>query len=150
MAQTHIDAVLAISDLPQNDDLDESGFASLEYIDIEGLVNLDNTGVQQNIVSQNTWDTDVTQKGKGFRTGNDPTATIAMPSTFGAGLQAMLAAAETANNYAFRITYADGLVEYNRGLVTDPELTKGDGEAFRNAIFTIGTNQRPVIVQVAE
>ena len=46
-----------------------------------------------------------------------------------------------ADNYAFKITFANGDVDYVRGTVGGPEAKGGNNELFRVSVFTIGVNQ---------
>lgn len=143
---TNQGGTFAISTTTANADLDESGFSALTYVEVPGLSTSGDTGVTQNVVSYPTWDQQVVCKGKGMADAGDPTLEfVDAPS---AGMSAMLAAAEVDNqdNYAFRYTWADGTVEYNRGLVTGPQYLKGGNEDFKRIAFTLGLQQPPVVV----
>ena len=65
-----------------------------------------------------------------------------------AGMTAMLAAADVSvtDSYAFKITWADGSIEYNRGVVTGPRRPKGANEDFKRVSFRLGLSQQPVTV----
>lgn len=141
---TNIGAVFSISDTPENDDLDLAGFQGLTYIEVPGMGTMGDTGVSQNIVSYSTWDNRVLCKGKGEADAGSPDLEfLDAPS---AGIDAMDAAAavDNQNEYAFRVVWADGFVEYNRGLVTGPTYMKGSNEDFRRRGYSLGMNQEPV------
>jgi len=48
------------------------------------------------------------------------------------------------NNYAFKLEWPDGRIEYNRGLVGAPTFPKGANEDFAEAVFMLALNQEPV------
>lgn len=149
--QTNIGATFSIavtSDAtvpdPQATDLSESEYAALTWQLVPNLGNHGDTGVDQNMVSYSTWDNRLTTQQKGEATGANPDLEfLDEPSS---GMTAMKAAAAVSdlNNYAFRIVWPDGQVEYNRGVVGAAMFPKGNNEEFRRVGFTLAINQEPV------
>lgn len=144
---THSGLVIGISTTVANEDLDLSGFESLSYEDLPSVGSLGDTGVTQNIVNYSTLDRTVICKGKGEANAGDPTIEgLDVPS---AAKDLFEAAAVTSNkdNYAIRYSWPDGSYEYNRGLITGPQLMKGGNEDFKRIMFTCGNQQAPVVVE---
>lgn len=145
---TNFGGSFAISNAPVGcDDLDLSDFASLSYVEVPNMGTHGDTGISQNLVNYSTWDRSVIRKGKGEADAQNPDVEfLDVPS---AGMDLMLAAAAVSNgeNYAFRVTWTDGSVEYNRGLVTGPLRLKGANEDFKRVQFTLGLQQEPVTVE---
>lgn len=143
---TNYGGVFSISTTAENDDLNEAAFAALTYTEVPNLGNFGDTGVSQNIVSYSTWDRNVICKGKGEADAGSPDAEFLDEQS--AGMDLMLAAASVNNQnaYAFKIEWADGAVEYNRGVVTGPTRMKGGNEDFRRVSFSLGMNQEPIMV----
>ena len=147
MANTNIGGVFSISTTPVESadlPLDESGFASLNYTPVPNMGSHGDTGVEQNIVSYPTWDNLLTVQQKGSATGAQyEVRFLDEPSP---GMTAMLSASaiDNGNQYAFKIEWPDGRIEYNAGIVTAPSFPKGENEAFAEAVFTIAANQEIV------
>jgi hypothetical protein len=57
------------------------------------------------------------------------------------------AAYDNLNNYAFKFVWSDASEEYNRGLVSGPQRTKGGNEDFKHKIFTLGLQQPAEVVE---
>jgi hypothetical protein len=146
---TNFGGTFAISTTAENDDLDLSGFEALTYTEVPTIVTADPTGITQNIVSDSTWDRPVVCKGKGEANAGDPNIEFADAPSAGMDLMVAAAAYDNTNNYAFRFTWADGSKEYNRGLVTGPQRTKGGNEDFKHVIFSLGLQQPPEIVEAS-
>jgi hypothetical protein len=136
-----------ISDTATNLDLTLSEFTGLTWVEIPNLVTSDPTGVTQNVVSDSTWDRPVVCKGKGEANAGDPN--IEFQDVPSPGMDLLLAAAayDNTDNYSFKFVWADASEEYNRGLVTGPQRTKGGNEDFKHVIFTLGLQQPPEIVE---
>lgn len=143
---TNFGGTFAISTTAANADLTQSGFEALTYTQVPNLGSHGDTGVTQNVVSYSTWDRNVVSKGKGEADAGSPT--LEFLDITSAGLDLLLAAADVDDNnsYAFKLTWADGSVEYNRGIVTGPTRPKGANEDFKRLSFTLGLNQVPVTV----
>lgn len=137
--------VFSISDSIENDDLDLAGFTALTWVDVPNMISHGDTGNTQNIVSQSTWDNPVVCKGKGETDAGSPD--VEFLDVANPGVDAMNAAAayDNQNNYAFRIVWADGAIEYNRGLVTGPTRMKGGNEDFRRLSYALGMVQEAVV-----
>lgn len=128
------------------DDLELSDFEALSYESVPNMGNHGDTGISQNLVNYSTWDRNVIRKGKGEADAQNPDVEfLDIPS---AGLDIMLLAAGVSNteNYAFKVEWADGSIEYNRGLVTGPMRMKGGNEDFKRIQFSLGLQQEAVPV----
>lgn len=151
-ANTNAGGKLYICTTPQPDDLDAEDFAALTWVQIKGVGSHGETGISTNILSYDTWDTDVIQKAKGMTDGGSPEIELArIPSD--PGQIALTAAALTNFNYAFKVERNDKpnatgtpTIRYNRGLVTGPRQPNGRNEDFDLEIFTLGLNQRQITV----
>lgn len=154
---TYAGAKLYICSTPQTDlPLDATAFAALTYVPIKKVGQVGDMGTDTNVVTYDTLDTDVTQKGKGVTNGGD--WTIELARLFDdAGQIALRAAALTGNCYAFKLElddapgagYSNTLI-YNCGLVNGPRRPGGGVEDFVLEEFTLAMNQRDVIVEPVE
>ena len=152
MAQTNLDAKFYICTTPQPDDLTQSEFEALSFVEVGNIGTMGETGVNENILSYDTYDTDVTQKAKGIANAGDPTLEVARVYN-DAGQIAMRAAALTNFQYAFKREDADApdasttnTIIYMRGVVTGPVRPNGGPEDFIIESFTLGLNQREILV----
>ena len=129
---------------PQNADLSASAFGGLTYAQVPNMGQHGDTGIQQNLVSYSMWDKQLAEQQKGQATGAQ--AEVRFLDEDSDGMTAMKAAASVSdgNNYAFKIVFSDGSIEYNRGVVSAPTYPKGSNEDFAEAVFTIAFNQEPV------
>lgn len=151
MAKTNIGATVAIATQsdgttpdPQASDLDASGFAALSYTTIPNVITVGDTGVNQNIVNVQLWDNTLSEQQKGAATGAQFDITILDETSNGRTALDAAASVTDANNYAFKIEYSDGSIEYNRGVVAAPSFPKGANEEFATAVYTVAANQEPV------
>lgn len=138
----------------QQIDLDATSFAALTWVQIKGVGSHGEAGTTTNILTYDTWDTDVVQKAKGMSDAGSPTIELAR-NHLDAGQDALRAAAGTNLNYAFKIVGNDKpnsdvdstpTIIYNRGLVAGPTRPLGRNEDFDLEVFTLGLQQREVIV----
>lgn len=138
----------------QQTDLDAAAFALLTWVEVKGIGNLGETGAKTNILSYDTWDTDVIQKAKGMTDGGSPTLEVARIPT-DPGQVILRTAAATNLNYAIKVVGNDKpdadpdstpTIRYNRGLVAGPTTPNGKNEDFDVEVFTFGMNQRQVTV----
>ena len=150
MARTNIGGVLSIAGTGttpavHNTDLNQAGFDGImAWITIPNVGNIGDTGVDQNMVSYPVWDKALAVQTKGGATGQQAEIRVLdLPSD---GLTALKAAAAVTNlnNYAFKIEWPDGSIEYNRGVVGAPTYSKGGNEDFAEAVFVVALNQEPV------
>lgn len=151
MARTNIGATVAIATQsdgttpdPQATDLTASGFGALSYTTVPNVITVGATGVDQNIVSQPLWDKTLSAQQKGAATGAQFELTILDETSDGRTALDAAASITEANNFAFKITYSDGSVEYNRGVVSAPSFPKGGNEDFAQATYTVAANQEPI------
>jgi hypothetical protein len=151
-ANTHTGNRLFMCTTPEPTDLDATGFAALTWVEIKGVGSHGATGTTTNILTYNTWDTQVAQKAKGISDAGSPVIELARIPT-DPGQMALRAAGLTNFNYAFKIVANDAptangtpTIRYNRGLVTGPTSSNGRVEDFDLEMFTLGLNQKQIIV----
>ena len=134
------------------DELDLTAFEAIAaWIEVGNVGSIGQTGVDTNIVSYDTMDTDVTQKQKGISNAGDPEIECArVPDDD--GQVAMRAAAATRYNYAFKIEDADApeagwsnTIYYNRGVVSGPFRPNGRNEDFILETYRLGLNQKEIV-----
>lgn len=149
VARTNIGGTLSIAataTVPDavNEDQTDTDYGALTWVEIPNVGNIGDTGVDQNMVSYPTWGERLTKQLKGAATGAQ--AEIRVLDVASDGLTALKAAANVTdlNNYAFKIEWPDGTIEYNRGVVGAPSYTKGGNEDFAEAVFMVALNQEPV------
>lgn len=129
------------------DDLDLAGFEALSFTDVPNMGNHGDTGISQNLVSYSTWDRNVARKGKGEADAQNPDLEFLDIASAGMDIMLSAAAVNEDENYAFKILWPDGSIEYNRGLVTGPMRMKGQNEDFKRLQFSLGLQQEPVVVE---
>ncbi|MCI2243781.1 hypothetical protein L3067_04060 [Xanthomonas sp. PPL568] len=144
-AQTNSGSKLYICATPQNSDLTQTQFAALTWVRVSKVGNVGERGTSTNVVSWDSWDTQVTSKGKGITNAGDPQVEVA-ELLADPGQIAMRAAGApgVADNYAFKIERPDGSLEFLRGLVAGPRFNGGRNEDFVLNTYTIGLNQLPI------
>lgn len=155
MANTQKDVEFYISTTVAPSDLDQAGFEALSWTQVGQVGMVGETGIQTNVLSYDTLDTEVTQKAKGISNAGDPQIEVARVYD-DAGQIAMRAAALTNFNYAFKTVRNDApsasftdTIIYNRGLVMGPTRPNGRNEDFDLEIYTLGLQQREVVVDPA-
>lgn len=129
-----------------------AAITNASWIEIKGLGSHGEGGSSTNILTYDTWDTDVVQKAKGMTDAGSPEIEIARDSA-DPGQIALRAAALDNRNYAFKMERNDKLTTagrpttiYNVGIVTGPKRPFGRNEDFDLEVFTLGFNQREVVV----
>jgi hypothetical protein len=149
---TNAQSKLYVCATPQFNDLDATAFGGLTWVEVKGVGSHGEVGTTTNILTYNTWDTDVVQKAKGTSNAGDPQIELARIPT-DPGQDILRDAAATNFNYAFKIERNDKpsldgtpTIIYNRGLVTGPKRPLGRNEDFDLEVFTLGLNQREVVV----
>lgn len=151
---THAGAKLYVCATPQPDDLDAAGFAALTWVQVKGVGSHGETGTTTNILTYDTWDTDVVQKAKGMSNAGDPEVEVARDPD-DAGQDILRTAAGTNFNYAFKIEGTDKpnnlsgskpTIRYNRGLVAGPREPNGRNEDFDLEVFTLALQQKQIKV----
>jgi hypothetical protein len=153
-ANTNAGCKLYICATPQPDDLDQSGFEALTWVQIGGVGSAGEAGTTTNILTYDTWDGDVVQKSKGMSNAGNPDIEVARDPD-DAGQVILHTAAGTRFNYAFKeerndtpndLVGSKPTTYYNRGLVSGPRRPRGRNEDFDLEIFTLGLQQREVKV----
>lgn len=152
-ANSNAGSILFFCTTPQNNDLAQADYEALTWIQVKSLGNMGETGSKTNVLNYDTWDTTVIQKAKGLTDAGSPTIEVARIFN-DPGQLALRAAALTNLNYAFKMVRNDavtvggtGTVLYNRGLVMGPTRPGGKNEDFDLEVFTLGLNQKEVVVQ---
>lgn len=151
-ANTNSKGKLYICTTPQPTDLDVDAFDLLTWVQIGSVGSVGETGQNTNILTYDTWDTEVIQKGKGITDAGSPEIELArVPAD--PGQIALRAAAATNQNYAFKIVkndpatlVGDGTTMYNRGIVTGPRRPNGRNEDFDLEVYMLGLNQLEIVV----
>lgn len=140
---------------PQAADLDQTGFEALTFVMISNVGNIGETGTADNILNYDTMDTEVTQKQKGVANAGDPTIEVSRKPT-DTGQIAMRDAAATKFEYAFKFEHADSpdgiltnTIIYSRGVVGGPTRPNGGVEDFDLEVYTVGLNQKEIVVDPA-
>jgi hypothetical protein len=146
-AKTNAGSKLYICVSPKNEELTETQFKALQYVQVKKVGSVGERGINTNIVTYDTWDTLVALKGKGITNAGDPPVEVAEDLT-DPGQVAMRAAGapNVADAYAFKVERADGSVEYLRGLVAGPNTPGGRNEDFVLNTYVLGLNQVPIVV----
>ena len=135
----------------QPTDLNQAAFEALTYVEVSNVVTVGATGANSNVVSQDYWGTDVTQKQVGVTNAGDPELEVGRDLS-DVGQNAMRLVGNDGNNYAFK--FEDPLLAgettpvtyYNRGMVLGPVTNNGAVEDWSNHVFTLALNQLQVVV----
>lgn len=139
---------------PQDEKLTKEDYEALTWVEITGIGNVGETGKSTNVVTYNTWDTDVADKAKGVTDAGSPTFEVARDPD-DAGQEILRTAGAVGNNhkYAFKELRADakttegtGTIMYNRGIVAGPTRPNGGNEDFDVEVFTFGFVQEEIVV----
>ena len=155
MADTFAGAKLYICSTPQPNNLSQAEYEALTWIPIGKVGSMDTIGSDTNVLTYDTWDSDVIDKGKGMTNAGDPTVECARVPT-DAGQVAVRAAALTKFKYAFKKESADApqagysnTMIYNRGLVLGPTRPQGRNEDFDLEVYKLAFVQREIVVNPA-
>lgn len=154
MANTNAFSKLYVCPEPQNTNLTEGEYNSLTWVLVSGLGNLGETGKSTNILTYNTWETEVADKAKGITDAGSPTVEVARdPNDAGQEILRQASAVGNNNKYAFKIERSDGpvggtgTIQYNRGLVAGPTRPNGQNEDFDLEVYTLGLVQEEIVVK---
>ena len=138
---------------PQNSELDQTDYESLDWTEITGIGSLGEMGTATNILNYDTWDTVVSQKAKGVSDAGSPDLEVArIPDDAGQTILRAASVVGNNNNYAIKILRSDGTtptngtVIYTRGLITGPRRPNGRNEDFDLEIFTFALQQQEIVV----
>lgn len=153
MANTNAFSKIYVCPTPQNNDLTEAEYNDLEWVLIDGVGNLGETGKSTNILTYSTWETSVSDKAKGITDAGSPTLEVARdPKDKGQEILRQAGKVGNNNKYAFKILRSDqeiggtGTIQYNRGLVAGPTRPNGQNEDFDLEVFTLGLVQEEIVV----
>jgi hypothetical protein len=128
----------------QNSDLTASGFGALTWEQIPNVGQLGDTGVTQNMVGYESWDNTLTVQQKGAAIGEQPELRALNETSNGMTALKDGAAISDQNNYAFKVEWPSGDIEYFRALIGPVRLPKGANEAFREVVCNLAINQAPI------
>lgn len=155
-ANTNSGAKVYVCAEPQEEDLTAITAAALTWVLVTAVGNHGETGTNTNILTYDTWDTKVIQKGKGISDAGSPEIEVARIA-LDPGQVILRDAAKTNLNYAFKVERNDkpnatgtGTILYNRGMVTGPRRPNGRNEDFDLEIFTLALNQEEIVVAPVE
>ena len=136
----------------QPDDLTQTEYEALTWVEVKKVGNVGETGTAENVLNYDTMDTDVSQKQKGVANAGDPAIEVARVYD-DAGQILMRTAAATRLNYAFKFEHSDSpdgaltnTIIYSRGIVTGPTRPNGGVEDFDLEVYTLGLNQKEIVV----
>lgn len=134
-------------------DMVQADYELLTWVEIGSVGNRGETGKNTNMLSYNTWNTNVIQKAKGMTDAGTVEIEVArLPTDAGQIILRAAGAVGNNNNYAFKELRSDGPVGgvgsvfYNRGLVGGPKRPGGRNEDFDLEVFTLGLQQDEVVV----
>lgn len=153
-ANSNAGSKVYIASAPVEVGINQAALEALTWVEIGNLGNHGQGGSQTNILTYDTWNTDVIQKGKGMTDAGSPEIEVARDYD-DEGQNALRAAALTNLNYAFKMerndkisTNADATptIIYNVGIVTGPTRPFGRNEDFDLEVYTLGFNQREIVV----
>jgi hypothetical protein len=140
-AQTNNGSKLSICVLTQNEDLTETAFSALTYVQLKKVGNVGERGITTSIFTYETWDTAVALKGKGISNAGDPEVEMARDLA-DPDQTAMRAAGQpdVQDAYACKVERPSGEIEYLRGLVTGPRTPSGRNEDFVLHVYSLALN----------
>lgn len=148
---THQGAAFGICTTPQSPTLDLTAFELLTYVPSTGIVTAPSFRITQNILTQNTLDTDVGDKQGGFRQGEDSELVVAHKEASDAFVAAMNAAGNSQNLFAVSYELDNSLGANGTTYFALAKITGGggpgggSGEDFANLMWNIGiSSQIPV------
>lgn len=154
MANTNANSKWYVCATAQNEDLTKEQYEMLDWVLISKVGNVGETGKSTNVLTYNTWDTDVADKSKGVTDAGSPTIECARePEDAGQEILRTASAVGNNNKYAFKEERADapiggtGTIFYNRGIVTGPTHPNGGVEDFDLDVFTLGLVQEEIVVK---
>lgn len=154
MANTNAASKWYVCATPQNNNLTLADYESLTWTLISKVGNVGETGKSTNVLTYNTWDTEVADKSKGVTDAGSPTIQVARePNDAGQEILRNAGAVGNNNKYAFKEVRADGplggtgTIMYNRGIVAGPTHSNGGVEDFDLDTFTLGFVQEEIIVK---
>ena len=154
MANTNAASKWYVCATPQNSNLTEADYASLNWTLISKVGSVGETGKSTNVLTYNTWDTEVADKAKGITDAGSPVMEVARdPDDAGQEILRQAGAVGNNNKYAFKEVRADGplggtgTIFYNRGIVGGPTRPNGQNEDFDVEQFIIGFVQEEIIVK---
>lgn len=142
--QTAAGAELAIAAAGTPQTFDEAGYSGMVYTDVGEITNIGEFGKEFNLVTHQPLATRGVKKGKGSFNNGTLTPVAALDGD-DAGQLALMAAAESDDSYAFRVTLQDGSVYYMMGKVMSVRTSVGGVDDVVTVSPTIEVDSDPVI-----
>tara|TARA_R110000851_G_scaffold200201_9_gene351356 strand:- start:1434 stop:1904 length:471 start_codon:yes stop_codon:yes gene_type:complete len=142
---------LFICETAQADDLTQTEYEALTWVEVANVVTIGETGSNVNVVSQDYHGTTVTQKRAGINNAGDPTVEVGYTPA-DVGQIALNGVANNGDYYASKMEMDDNpggtsdTIKYNRGLVLGPVHTNGGVEDWDNRTYTLGLVQLQIAV----
>lgn len=140
-----------VCETEQADDLNQTEFEALTWVEVGFVVSIGETGSNVNVVSQDYHGTTTTQKRAGINNAGDPTVEVGYaPEDL--GQIALNGVANDGAYYAYKMEMNDNpngvtnTIKYNRGLVLGPVHSNGGVEDFDNRVYTLGLVQEQIEV----
>lgn len=153
-APVNKDGSFFISPTAQSVGLTQTGFEAInDWIEVENIVSIGDTGTEENVLTDNYWNTDYAQKEKGIRTAMDFDVVVGYDPDAALGQEAMDTVGATRLNYATKIELSDGpsgmtnTIKYNLGRVSMGRDTNGEVEGFQHVTWTVMPNQGQIKVK---
>ncbi|HUH57441.1 MAG TPA: hypothetical protein VL020_02875 [Pseudomonadales bacterium] len=142
-----------VSETPQPNDMTLTEFEVItDWVEVTKVGEVSESGVNTNILSYPTMDTEFTNKGKGISDAGDQTITCRYVAD-DPGQILMSELAKTNMDYAFKTVWNDqltaggaGTTKYDRGIIVGPVVSGGGPEDFHTLTWTCGFQQRYVEV----
>ena len=152
MAKANANGAFYFCKTPQPKDLTREQFETLEWIKVEEVGKLPESGSSTNIIKYDTIDTTVTQKAKGVTDAGGGSLEVAYNAD-APGQKALREVAGNNYNYATKRELNDAPDEkhtnsvfYNRGLIAGPIRSGGGVDDFLTDTYTIANNQLEIVV----
>lgn len=151
---TNAGSKLYVCATAQPDELNQTEYEGLTWVEVGGVGSVGETGSSTNILNYETWGDDVVQKAKGLTDAGSPDIEVARDPD-DAGQVILRTAAATNLIYALKIEGTDvpdanpastPTIRYNRGLITGPREPNGRNEDFDLEIFGCGLVQKQIKV----
>ncbi len=148
-----VDGASSTTPLAFPNEVDLAGFQAIEHwLEVKKVGSIGEMGTTTNILTYDTLDTSVSDKGKGTSNAGDPEIEVARVYN-DPGQIAMRAAAETNFKFCFRVESSDApgpgftnTMAYNRGMVAGPRDPNGRVEDFELEIYTLALVQKQIKV----
>lgn len=140
-----------ICETPQNEDLNQTQFESLTWVQVDCVVTEPDMGAEENIITQYYVDKDVSKQ-KGNVTPSDSELVVGYDPD-STGQDVIDVASQTNFEYAIAVEYKNpdagytNAITYSRALIGLANRTGGGPEDWNNLTYPIALVQRPITVK---